>query len=147
MILTSPSFQHNEPMPLKFSCQGEGISPELIISEIPASTRSLTLICDDPDAPNGGFTHWIMVNIPPTTKTIPENSSAGQVLPNTRGNLEFAPACPPSGNHHYIFKLFALNATLNITQDISRADLDKEISQHLIEKTELIGMYQKNTHS
>ena len=143
MILTSPSFQHNEPMPPKFSCQGEGISPKLIISEIPASTRSLTLICDDPDAPNGGFTHWIMVNIPPAIKSIPENSSAGQVLPNTRGNLEYAPACPPSGNHHYIFKLFALDAMLNISQDIHRAELDQLISKHLIGETELVGMYQK----
>lgn len=144
MKLTSLEFQNNNQIPVKFSCQGQGVNPELLISDVPEFTKSLVLILDDPDAPNGTFTHWIVANMPPEILRIDENSvPPGIQIINTTGNINFVAPCPPSGNHHYIFELFALDAVLNIDENILRAKLDQLISEHLIEKTELIGMYEK----
>lgn len=145
MQITSPSFGEGMEIPQKFTCQGEGINPELKFSEIPESAKSLALIMDDPDARIGNFTHWVVFNIPPETTGIEENSTLEGVVEgrNSTGEIGYVPCCPTIGSHHYTYKLYALNNILSLSANVSRQDLEKEINAHLIEKAELMGMYEK----
>lgn len=142
MRLTSPDFKQNEQLPSKFTCDGQGIPPKLLIEDIPLNTKSLVLICDDPDAPRGTFTHWLIWNIPPSTKEIKENQFT-QGLNDFR-KTSYGPPCPPSGVHKYTFKLFALDTILNLQQGSSRQQLESAMENHILEKTELIGKYQRH---
>lgn len=142
---TSPDFVENGQIPVKFTCDGEGISPALVISEVPPQTASLALILDDPDAPSNNFTHWIVWNIPPDTSEIqsakiPSGSIEGV---NGSGKNGYLGPCPPSGTHRYIFHLFALNQMLNLEQKSSRDDLEAEMEGKIMEEAELIGLYQQ----
>lgn len=145
MKITSPSFAEGGEIPQKFTCQGEGINPELKFSEIPENTKSLALIMDDPDARIGTFTHWTIFNIPPKTLGIKENSNVKGALEGltSAGKSGFVPCCPTIGSHHYTFKLFALDSILSLPSTTSREDLEKAIKAHLIEKAELMGTYKK----
>lgn len=145
MKITSPSFGEGEEIPQKFTCQGEGVNPELKFSEIPENTKSLALIMDDPDARIGVFTHWVVFNISPETTGIEENSNVEGFIEglNSAGEINYVPSCPTIGSHHYTFKLFALNNVLSLSANVSRQDLEKEINAHLIEKAELTGTYEK----
>lgn len=142
MKLTSPDFKHNEFLPSKFTCDGQGILPKLIIEDIPSNTKSLALIYDDPDAPRGTFTHWLVWNIPPTTKEIEENQFIQGL--NDFKKTSYGPPCPPSGIHRYIFKLFALDIILNLQQGSTKQQLESAMQNHIIDKTELIGKYQRH---
>lgn len=143
MKITSPAFLDGELIPPTYTCDGDNVNPPLEISDVPEGTKSLALIMDDPDAPKETFTHWLMWNIPPNTRNIPENDwldGAEQGL-NDAGELGYMGACPPAGVHHYRFKLYALNSVLNLTGEIRKEDLEREINNSLIEKTELVGLY------
>lgn len=143
MKITSPAFEDNQMMPPAYTCDGENMNPPLIISDVPEGTKSLALIMDDPDAPHGTFTHWVMWNIPPDTRKIEENDwvdGAEQGI-NDAGELGYMGACPPAGVHHYVFKLFALNTVLSLVGEIKRDDLEREINNSLIEKAQLVGLY------
>ena len=145
MKLKSPAFEDNQTMPPIYTCDGDSINPPLEISDVPANAQSLALIMDDPDAPNGVFTHWLMWDIPPLIHEISENSSPEGVTQgiNGAGQAGYLGACPPSGVHHYRFKLYALNRKLDITANISREELEREIEESLIEKCELVGIYSR----
>ncbi len=146
MQLSSPSFQNNQNIPNKFSCQGENISPELNIKDVPKNAKSLVLILDDPDAPIGTFTHWTIWNIPPQTNKIIEavdNTFATQGINSANQNGYIAP-CPPTGTHHYIFSLYALSDNLNLPATTTVNDLKKAIQDKIITQTKLIGLYQKS---
>src|SRR5258708_687538 len=126
MILTSPSFDNNTSIPKKFTCEGGNINPELHIQNIPEEAKSLALILHDPDAPvPGGFTHWVVWNIAPTTAIIKqESTSPGSVEgKNGAGRLGYVGPCPPSGTHHYEFRLYALDVMLDRGQHIRGARL------------------------
>ena len=148
MIITSPSFENNAPIPKKFSCEGGDINPELQIQNIPAGTKSLALILHDPDAPlPGGFTHWVVWNIDPMTmlikeESIPPSSVEGM---NGAGKVGYMGPCPPPGHgvHHYQFRLYALDDMLELSSTTKAADLEAEIEQHLIEAAELVGLYER----
>lgn len=145
MLVTSPAFNNEEPMPATYTCDGEGVSPELQLSEVPDNAEALAVIVDDPDAPNGTFTHWAVWNIDPKTQTIPSGTvpSGGVEGANDGGQNGFLAACPPPGHgiHHYHFKAYALDAKLNLPAGVSREELEKEISAHKIAQGELIGTY------
>lgn len=146
MLITSPSFQNNGNIPQKFTCDGGDINPELQIQNISAEAKSLALIVDDPDAPRGIFTHWTVWNINPQTAVIKEESvPGGAVEGNTDfGRADYGGPCPPPGKpHHYHFKLYALDAILNLPAGASKSELESEIEKHLLDKTELIGIYQR----
>ena len=145
MFLTSPSFQNEGKIPSKFTCQGEGVNPELVWSGHPSRTQSFALIMDDPDASNGTFIHWMIWNIPKETtriqeKLIPDRAIIGQ---NTSLTNKYLGPCPGTGNHRYFFRIYALDALLELPSNASRIDLDREINNHKVDSSELMGTYQK----
>lgn len=145
MKITSPAFLENQQIPSTYSCDGDNINPPLETSDVPENAKSLALIMDDPDAPAGTFTHWLIWNISPETKEISEGDwpdGAEQGL-NDGGELGYMGPCPPKGTHHYHFKLYALNKKLDVSSDIKKEELEKEIESALIEKSELVGTYSR----
>jgi len=142
MKITSPEFQNNQLMPSKFTCEGEDINPTLVISDIPDGTKSLALIMDDPDAPMGTWVHWVVFDIPVTSK-IEENSIPGKQGNNTAGRKQYHGPCPPSGTHRYFFKIYALDTMLNLNEGITKAQLEKAMQGHILDKAELIGLYKR----
>lgn len=143
MKLTSPSFNHNETIPLQFTCQGKDINPQFDISGIPDGTKSLALIMDDPDAPMATWIHWVVFDIPPTTTQIKEKSIPGKEGINDFQRLHYGGPCPPSGTHRYFFKLYALDTTLNLKEGIRKQALEKAMQGHILAQAELIGLYKK----
>src|SRR5262245_8986296 len=108
--LTSTAFANNASIPLAYTCDGQGLFPPIKISDVPADTQSLVLIADDPDATIGNFTHWVVWNIPPQTGEIQEGTEPiGIKGKNSSGSLGYYPPCPSVGEHHYHFRLIALN--------------------------------------
>jgi Raf kinase inhibitor-like YbhB/YbcL family protein len=142
MKIESPVFGNNEPMPVKYTCKGENVNPPLKISEVPASTKSLALIIDDPDAPAGHWSHWVLWNINPQTTEITENSvpvDAIEGLTNF-GKPGYDGPCPPSGTHRYFFYLFALDTTLNLDSRTQARDLEQAMQGHILAEAQLIGL-------
>jgi Raf kinase inhibitor-like YbhB/YbcL family protein len=143
MRLYSPAFKHNGFIPEKFTCKGEGINPALEIQDIPGNAQSLALIVDDPDAPGGTFVHWVVFNIP-VIQHIGENTVPGELGSNHGGGKDYVSPCPPSGTHRYFFKAYALDTKLDLGGCITKAELEKAISGHILDKAELIGLCKIN---
>jgi Raf kinase inhibitor-like YbhB/YbcL family protein len=148
--LTSPAFTNDGAIPAKFTCDAGNTSPSpaLAWKEAPAGTKSFALILHDPDAPlAGGFTHWVLFDIPASTTALPENFQPGSV--GVSGNMGmrrpgYMGPCPPTGVHHYHFTLMALDvATLGVPAGATKADVEKAAEGHVIGKAELVGTYQK----
>ena len=141
--IASPSFQAGGDIPAKFTCNGTNVSPELQISTVPNEAKSLVLIFDDPDAPRGLFTHWIVWNIDPKTTRVAENNAptAGVQGINDFGKRNYGGPCPPSGTHRYFFKIFALDTKLELKPSARRAELDAAMRGHLLAQGELMGRY------
>ena len=145
MKLSSPAFQHNGAIPSEFTCDGSGVSPPLTISDVPKNTKSLVLISDDPDAPVGTWDHWVSFNIPPSTTQIPKGTEPkGVAGKNSWGKEGYGGPCPPSGTHRYLFKLYALDIGLNLPPGSAKKDIEIAMKGHIIEKTELTGLYKRN---
>ena len=109
--LSSPAFADNGAIPRRFTCQGEGVSPELDWSGVPAGTTTLALLVVDPDAGiDNGFTHWVLTDIDPAARTLAEGTTVGTPGDSSRGSPGYTGPCPPSGTHHYVFTLYALAA-------------------------------------
>src|SRR5881398_4070289 len=141
MKITSPAFQEGGTIPEKFSKNGQNVSPELRIEAAPAEAKSLALIVDDPDAPVGLFTHWLVWNIDPKTTEIAENSVPKGALQGTNdfpGRGYDGPQ-PPSGTHRYYFKIFALDRVLDLKSGAKRREVDAAMKGHVIAQGELIG--------
>ncbi|MEK6891746.1 MAG: YbhB/YbcL family Raf kinase inhibitor-like protein [Nanoarchaeota archaeon] len=144
MQLTSSAFQHNSIMPSEFTCDGENINPPLSIIDVPANAKSLVLIVDDPDAPAGTWDHWVVFNMLPSTKQIGKNSQPqGVAGKNSGGRNNYQGPCPPSGTHRYFFKLYALDATLNLPEGSGKKQVESAMQGHILAKTELIGLYKR----
>lgn len=147
MELTSQAFADGEKIPSKFTCDGEDISPSLTISGVPQEAKSLALVIHDPDAPGPkGFTHWILYNIDPKTKEIPENSvpdGSSQALTDF-GSSDWGGPCPPSGVHRYNFMLYALDAKLIINKIATKEILEQMMQGHILETATLMGTYERN---
>lgn len=147
MILTSPSFEDGAAIPRKFTCDGGDINPELSIQNVPDGAQSLALIMHDPDAPRqGGFTHWVVWNIDPATmfikqESVPPGSVEGK---NGAGKTGYMGPCPPSGAHHYEFRLYALDAMLTLPESADKNALAGEIKKHRMDETVLTGLYARN---
>jgi len=146
--LSSPAFAQGAAIPQQFTCQGDNISPELAWSEPPAGTRSLALLVEDPDAPLGTWVHWVVYNLPADARGLPENVSAGD-LPSgaiqgktSFGRPGYGGPCPPSGQHHYYFRLYALDTPLD-SPDLDKAALLKAMQGHSLAQAEWMGVYQK----
>lgn len=143
--ISSPAFDHGGAIPVRFTCDGEDINPKLEFGTVPAGTRSLALIVDDPDAPVGTWVHWVVWNITPQTREIGENSvpaGAVQGLNDWKRNRYGGP-CPPSGPHRYFFKLYALDTTLTLSPATTKAALEKAMAGHILARGELQGNYRR----
>ncbi|MFH1455230.1 MAG: YbhB/YbcL family Raf kinase inhibitor-like protein [bacterium] len=143
--LTSIVFKNNDLIPEKYSCRGENINPPLLFSNVPQETKSLALIVDDPDAPQGDWVHWLVWNIPADTTNIEEGflpPGAVQGLNGSDNNKYFGP-CPPSGTHRYFFRLYALDIMLNLDVNSRKSDLENVMKGHILDQIFLIGLYSK----
>lgn len=143
--INSPAFQNGATIPGKFSRNGGNISPPLQIAGVPSNARTLALIVDDPDAPGGLFTHWLVWNIDPRTTAIAEGSAPKGAVEGTNdfGGSRYGGPQPPSGTHRYYFKMFALDQIINLPAGAKRHDLDKAMKGHVIAHAELMGRYSK----
>jgi Raf kinase inhibitor-like YbhB/YbcL family protein len=150
--LYSADFKHNEEIPKELTCEGKNKPPHLAWQGAHEHTRSLVLFCEDPDAPNGTWVHWVVYNIPPSKKDLTyihdnkEKLSDGTMQGrNTAGNVGYDGPCPPSGHgkHHYHFKLYALNTVLSLEPGAAKDAVIKAMKNHIIGQTELIGLYQR----
>jgi len=145
MKITSSAFQNNQSIPAKYSCDGEDVNPPLTFSELPDNTQSLVLIMDDPDAPAGTWVHWTIWNINPTTTEIAENSVPEGAVEGitSSGSAGYGGPCPPSGEHRYIFKLYALDAMLELDASADKAALEQEMQSYILGKADLTGLYRR----
>lgn len=141
--ISSSVFADNEMIPKKYTCDGEDINPPLKIEGAPAGTQSMVLIIDDPDAPAGIWDHWVVWNIPPVNK-IEENSIPGTQGVNSFKKHSYGGPCPPSGIHRYFFKCYALDSQLELSENSNKRSLEKAMSNHILAKGELIGLYKRN---
>jgi Raf kinase inhibitor-like YbhB/YbcL family protein len=153
MSLHSPAFQQNAHIPAEYTCEGQDISPPLAWEGVPDGARSLVLIIDDPDAPDPKapkmvWVHWVVYNIPPATRSLPENAGK-EGLPQGAllGRNDFKKAgyggpCPPIGRHRYFHKLYALDMTLDL-RDATKPQIERAMRGHILANAELIGTYQK----
>ncbi|CEG59725.1 YbhB/YbcL family Raf kinase inhibitor-like protein [Legionella micdadei] len=146
LSLESTAFISNTMIPSQYTCDGLDSSPPLAWQDSSAQTRSYVLIVDDPDAPGGTWDHWVLFNIPAAVKQLPE----GSVKPegaldgkNSWGSLGYRGPCPPSGVHHYHFKLYALDSTLNLPSGVGKQAVMQAMKGHILGSTELIGLYRK----
>ncbi|EKE09146.1 MAG: hypothetical protein ACD_16C00211G0003 [uncultured bacterium] len=143
--LLSPAFKDNQPIPEQYSKNGLDVSPPFSLVNIPKGTQSLALVCEDPDAPGGTWIHWVLYNIPPSLTHISEGGSnlskKVTVGKNSWGNLSYNGPQPPIGTHHYEFKLYALDAPLNLAPGLESEELKKAIQGHILGETKLIGLY------
>lgn len=143
MKILSPAFKDKQRIPAKFTCDRENINPPLTITDIPQEAQSLVLIMDDPDAPMGTWVHWLVWNINPQTTVIKENSVPKNSIQGTNSfnKLTYGGPCPPSGQHRYFFKLYALNCKLNLDSSAGKKELEKAMAGKILSQTELIGLY------
>ena len=140
--VTSSAFHEGGNIPSKFTCDVSDTSPPLQIAGIPSNAKTLVLIADDPDAPGGLFTHWLVWNIPPQTTLIAEGSAPkGAQGANDFGKSGYRGPCPPSGTHRYSFKIFALDRELGLRFGAKRSEVDAAMKGHVIAQGELIGRY------
>ena len=142
LSLSSPAFQEGQYIPEKYTCDGENISPQLEIGNIPKEAQSLALIMEDPDAPGGTYTHWLIWDMP-TLHTIMENEAPGTQGRNDFGNNNYGGPCPPNGAHRYYFRLYALSQKLNLPEGASKQELLKAIEPVKLAKAELMGKYNR----
>jgi len=143
--LISIVFSHNGHIPPKYTCEGENINPPLEVENIPDGTKTLALIVEDPDAPRGVFTHWIMWNISPND-AITERSNPGISGTNSFGKTGYGGPCPPSGEHRYFFRVFALDDELDLVAGVTKEELLDALKGHILASAELMGVYQKHKH-
>ena len=143
--VTSPVFKDGEMIPPAYTCEGVNISPPLDITHIPEETLCLALIMDDPDAPSGTWVHWLAWNIP-VTHHIRQNELHGMQGTNDFHHDYYGGPCPPSGTHRYFFKVYALDALLELPASTRKEQLEIAMSEHIIGFGRLVGLYKKQNN-
>lgn len=149
--LTSPAFNNDGYIPLRYTGDGANVNPPLLILNVPKNAQSLVLIVDDPDAatdpdgPGKTFDHWILFNIPPSTKAILENSVPRHAVIglNSIGTNRYIGPAPPNGVHNYHFKLYAIDKKLDLSPQTTKAKLEQAIRGNVVDQCELIGKYRR----
>lgn len=150
MEITSAAFKEGGMIPSKYTCDGADVSPPLEWKSLPGGTKSLALICDDPDAPMGTWVHWVVFNLPADLRGLPENMPPKETLDNGGkqgvsdfGRTGYGGPCPPAGTHRYFFKLYALDTTLEFTGKVTKAALLKAMDGHVLAEGQLMGRYKR----
>jgi Raf kinase inhibitor-like YbhB/YbcL family protein len=145
----SPAFADGQTMPVDLTADGRNVSPQLKWGKLPADIQSLALICEDPDAPRGTFTHWVLYNLPADLRELSEGMPAEFVHPKggIQGNNDFGklgyggPAPPPGKPHRYFFKLYALDAQLDLKLGATKHQLLEAIRGHIVAEGQTVGLY------
>ncbi|MFH0838280.1 MAG: YbhB/YbcL family Raf kinase inhibitor-like protein [Patescibacteria group bacterium] len=146
MRIISPAFENGQTIPSKYTCDADNISPELSFPDVPENAKSLVLICYDSDAPKqGGWTHWIIINMTPDTAGIGENGKPNSGLETTTdfGKPGYGGPCPPGGSHRYYFYLYALDTPLDLPVTATKDKVETAMEGHILEKAELMGIYER----
>jgi len=151
IALTSPAFKDGSPIPSRYTCQGEDVSPPLKWGDVPDGTKSLALICDDPDAPMGTWVHWVIYCIPPTARELPQGVPPKETLPdgsrqgtNDFKRIGYGGPCPPPGKaHRYFFKIYALDTQIDLKPGATKKQLLSAMQGHVIGEGRLMGTYQR----
>lgn len=149
--ITSPAFKHGKMIPRKYTCDGENMSPPLQWQNVPENAISLALICDDPDATSGTFNHWILFDLPPDTRELPEHILPTETaLPggatqgtNSASRIGYTGPCPPSGTHRYFFKIYALDTKIGLGTGATKNKVENSIDGHILAEGELMGTYRR----
>lgn len=146
MTITSSAIQANGNILPQYTADGANMSPPLTFSEIPIEAKSLVLIVDDPDAPSGTFTHWVLFDMPPSILAIPENEmpQLGKRGTNDFGEVGYGGPQPPSGTHRYYFRLYALDTMLELPEGVERQEVEQAMEGHVLQNAELVGLYSKD---
>ncbi len=151
LVLASPAFASGEPIPRKYTCDGDDVSPPLTWTNAPTATQAFALVMEDPDAPGGTWDHWVIFDIPghasglsqaiPPEPRLPDGSIQGV---NSWGQVGYGGPCPPEGRgHRYFFRLYALDTRLELGAEISAARLMEAMEGHVLAQAELMGVYRR----
>jgi Raf kinase inhibitor-like YbhB/YbcL family protein len=148
--VTSSAFKEGEAIPVTYTYDGKDISPPLQLASVPAGTKSLALISDDPDAPGGTWVHWVLFNLPADITTIEANIPAKADLSNgakhgrnSWGNAAYGGPCPPDGTHRYFFKVYAPDTMLPVKKRAPMHKLERAMKGHVLAKGQLMGTYSR----
>ena len=147
--IRTTAFASNGMIPTQFTCDGVDVSPRLSWDPLPPGTKSIALVCDDPDAPRGTWTHWLLYDLPPSTLELPEGvpaegelATGGRQGTNDSGRIGYSGPCPPPGAaHRYFFRIYALDAVLGVKAGAHKDDVRKAIAGHILAEGEMIGRY------
>ena len=146
--LTSTAFGEGQPIPRQYTCDGINISPPLEWSGVPKATKTIAIVCDDPDAPGGTWVHWVLYNLPAENIGLVENLPATESLKaggfqgtNDFGKIGYGGPCPPSGTHRYFFRVYALDSELPLKGGATKAELLKAMDDHVVLQGHLMGTY------
>ena len=153
MQLESSAFTHDGLIPTKYTCEGDSISPPLNWHNPPTGTNSFVLIVEDPDAPQGTFTHWVVYDIPASIQQLPEGIVSEPTIvhggtqgKNDFGQIGFGGPCPPAGSHRYFFKLHALDRQLSLAPGANKQEIESAMAEHILESAELMARYFNTDH-
>ena len=148
--ITSSAFEDGGMIPAKYTCDGADVSPALQWDAVPEGTKSIALICDDPDAPMGTWVHWVLFNLPADTKELKENIPHDKTLPNGAiqgitdfGRNGYGGPCPPSGIHRYFFKIYALDTKIELSNSANKSQLVEAMKDHILAQGQLMGKYKR----
>ena len=143
--VTSSAFTNNGTIPAEYTCEGAQTTPPLAWANVPKNARAIAVLVEDPDAPNGAFTHWLVTGIPSSITSLASGATlpeGAMVAKNGKGDTGYFGPCPPSGRHHYFFHVYALDTT--VPGPATKEDFLSSISGHILAEGQLIGMYQKS---
>ena len=150
ITITSNAFTDGGMIPRDYTCDGSDVSPPIAWTGVPEGTKSLAIICDDPDAPVGTWVHWVLFNIPATVNELPQGVKSDKVLDNGAKHgindfrkLGYGGPCPPGGTHRYYFKIYALDTELTQEPGLTKADLLKAMKGHILAEGQLMGRYKR----
>jgi Raf kinase inhibitor-like YbhB/YbcL family protein len=154
MKISSTAFADRKSIPQNYTCDGANISPDLSWTDVPKGAKSLVLVVEDPDAPAGTWVHWTVYNIPVDAKGLPSGVPNLLNLPhgvqqgkNSFHKIGYGGPCPPPGHgpHRYFFRLYALDAVLDIRPGVDRRELDEAMKSHIVGRAELVGRFERQT--
>jgi len=143
--ISSPAFADGGAIPKKYTCDGQNIAPPLEWSGLPKESKTVAIVCEDPDAPSGTFTHWVVYDLPATTRSLREGASVGKAGVNDFGKAGFGGPCPPKKDHahHYHFHMYALDVDSLGPAGLSKGDVREAMSGHVLAEGELTGVYKR----
>lgn len=152
--LSSAAFTQNGTIPSVYTCDSDnrnGVSPPLKWENAPKETVSFVLIMDDPDAPVGSWDHWLMFNIPATTKKLDENlktlPAGAQLGANSWKRFDYGGPCPPDREHRYFFKIYALDIKLSLDEGASKQEIEDDMEGHILAQAQLMARYDRSSRS